>query len=88
MTFSPLFPPPLQTPTLFYPTTKRISALNPRDYADRVTLVPTITTAEIEGETPESSSTGKRRRGCAENRASFIYNGIVTVAAGRHRVRV
>lgn len=53
----PLFP--LQTPTLFYPTIKRTSVLNPRDYADRATLVPTITTAEIEDGTPESSNTGK-----------------------------
>lgn len=61
--------------------------LNPRDYADRVTLVPTITTAEIEDETPESSSTGKIQLGCAENRASFICV-FATVAAGRHLVRV
>lgn len=53
----------MQIPILFYPTIKRISVLNLRDYADRVTLVPTTTTAEIEGETLESSNTGKIQLG-------------------------
>lgn len=85
MTF---FPFSLQIPILFYPTIKRISVLNPRDYADRVTLVPTTTIAEIVGETLGSSNTGKIQLG---NQLPFIYiiaNEIVDVAAGRHLVRV
>lgn len=64
-----IFPFSLQIPILFYPTIKRISVLNPRDFADRVTLVPTTTTAEIEGGTLESSNTGKTQLG---NQVSVI----------------
>lgn len=77
----------LQIPILFYPTIRRISVPNPPDYADRATLVPTTTTAEIEGETPESSNTGRTR---LPNQLPFIYlchcNETVAVAAGRHPV--
>lgn len=51
--------PFLQTPILFWPTTKLSSAPSLHVYAGRAMPVPTITTAEIGEEIPESSNTGE-----------------------------
>jgi len=51
--------PFLQTPILFWPTIKLSSAPSLHVYAGKAMPVHTITTAEIEEETPESSNTGE-----------------------------
>lgn len=51
--------PFLQTPILFWPTTKPSSAPSLHVYAGRAMPVPIITTAEIGEEIPESSNTGE-----------------------------
>ncbi len=51
--------PFLQIPILFWPTIKPSSAPSLHVYAGRAMPVPTITTAEIGEEIPESSNTGE-----------------------------